>query len=46
MEEAGVELGQASGELIVESASEDDGEVIIAARLRLSTGEEIELTID
>ena len=41
-----IEGSKASGELIVESASEDDGEVIIAASLRLSTGETIELTIE
>ncbi|MBC8354627.1 MAG: hypothetical protein H8E66_21735 [Planctomycetes bacterium] len=41
-----IEGSKASGELIVESTSDDDGEVIVAATLRLSTGEKIELTID
>lgn len=41
-----IEGTKASGELIVESVSDDDGEVIVAATLRLSTGEVIELTID
>ena len=41
-----VQGSKGSGELIVESYSEDEGEVIISAKLRMSTGEEIELTID
>ena len=41
-----VEGTKAKGELIVESESDFDSEVIVSATLRLSTGEEIELTID
>lgn len=41
-----VEGSKASGELVVESTSDDEGEVIVSATLRLSTGETIELTID
>jgi hypothetical protein len=41
-----VEGTKASGELIVESESDLDSEAIVSAMLRLSTGEEIELTID
>lgn len=41
-----IEGSKGSGELIVESTSEADREVIISARLRLLTGEEIELAFD
>ena len=41
-----IEGSKASGELIVESESDIDSEVIVSATLRLSTGEKIELTID
>ncbi len=41
-----VEGTKAKGELIVESESDFDSEVIVSATLRLSTGEEIELTIE
>lgn len=41
-----IEGSKARGEVIVESKSEDDGEVIEAATLRLSTGKTIELSFD
>jgi hypothetical protein len=43
-----IEGSKAKGELIVESTSDFDSEseVIVSAKLRLSTGEDIELTIE